>query len=268
MSSHLAIRLDHGTTIARAPEVAHRVAQILTRPALAALARVSARQKDRWSKHAPATAETIEKYLTTEANDAVALDNGRAGELTASAEIESGPQLNVKAPPAVRFMTYLVVPYDASTLEDVLTATFDLAAAVRATAGFVAVEPSYGLAHRTAVGQSIPKDRVGLSPQRIAERRVRDFKNEQLDTGLAGLEWGTFVGAGARKKLDLDELRRSSAFERVTEVSPELAFLQLTASPEDDLAPAAEDRFTRARRLLSSVLLETSDLPALPDPTM
>jgi hypothetical protein len=268
MSSHLAIRLDHGTTISREPDVARRVAQILTRPALAVLARVSARERDRWSKHAPATAETIEQYLTNEANDSVALDNGRDGELTASAEIESGPHLNVKAPPAVRFIAYLVLPYEAARLEEVLTAAFDLATTMRATAGFVAVEPTYGLAHRVAIGQSIPKDRVGLSAQRIAERRVRDFKSEQLDSLLAGLEWGTFVGAGARKKLDLAELRRSGVFNRIVEVNPEIAFLQLTASPEDDLAVDAEDRFTRARSLLSSVLLDTSDLPGLPDPSV
>lgn len=268
MSSHLAIRLDHGTTISREPDVAHRVAQILTRPALAVLARVSAREKDRWSKHAPATAETIEQYLTNETNDSIALDNGRAGELTASAEIESGPHLNVKAAPAVRFIAHLVLPYDAAKLEEVLTAAFDLATTIRATAGFVAVEPTYGLAHRIAIGQSIPKDRVGLSAQRIAERRVRDFKSEQLDTRLAGLEWGTFVGAAVRQKLDLDELRRSGAFNRVTEVTPELAFLQLTANPEDDLSLHADDRFTRARSLLSSVLLDTSDLPGLPDPSV
>ncbi len=268
MSPHLAIRLDHGTTISREPDVARLVAQILTRLALAVLARVSAREKDRWSKHAPATAETIEHYLTNEANDSVALDNGRAGELTASAEIESGPHLNVKAPPAVRFIAYLALPYDAAKLEEVLTAVFDLATAIRATAGFVAVEATYGLAHRTAIGQSIPKDRVGLSAQRIAERRVRDFKSEQLDTRLAGLEWGTFVGAEVRQMLDLDELRRSGAFNRVTEVSPEIAFLQLTADPEDDLSLHADDRFTRARSLLSSVLMDTSDLPGLPDPSV
>jgi hypothetical protein len=174
----------------------------------------------------------------------------------------------VKAPPAVRFIAYLVLPYDAAKLEEVLTAMFDLATAIRATAGFVAVEPTHGLAHRTAIGQSIPKDRVGLSAQRIAERRVRDFKSEQLDTRLAGLEWGTFVGARARQKLDLHELRRSGAFNRITEVSPEIAFLQLTASPEDDLSIDAEDRFARARSLLSSVLLDTSDLPGLPDPSV
>jgi hypothetical protein len=76
------------------------------------------------------------------------------------------------------------------------------------------------------------------------------------------------VGAGARQKLDLHELRRSGAFSRVTELSPEIAFLQLTASPEDDLAPDAEDRFMNARRLLSSVLIDTSDLPGLPNPSM
>ena len=161
MSPHLAIRLDYATTISRAPDVANRVAQVLARPAMALLARVSVREKDRWSKHAPATAETIEQYLTTEANDAVSLDNGRAGELTASAEIESGPNLNVKSPPAVRYNAYIVLPYDPAKLEEVLTAAFDLAIAMNATAGFVALETTYGLAHRVAVGQSIPKARVG-----------------------------------------------------------------------------------------------------------
>ncbi len=267
MSMHIAIRLDHGTTIARSPEVARRIAAAITRPELSILSRVSARKLDRWSKHTPATPESIERYLLDLENDSVALDNGRAGELTATAEIESGINANLKASPLVRYMAYIAVPLESAQFEGVLGAAFDVATAVSATAGFVTTEPTYGLAHRTAIGHSIPMERPGLSDQRIRERRVRDFKNEQLDTRLAGVEWGTFVGAGARRALDLDAVRASGAFYRIVELSPSLAFLQLTAHPEDDLSPAIEVRLAQARAVLAPLLLDTSDLPQLPDPS-
>jgi len=263
MSMHLAIRLDHGTVIANEPAIAHRVAESVLRPALSIFTRLSGRKLDRWSKHAPATVATLETYLRDAQNDSVALDNGRAGKLTATAGIESGPDLNAKSPPASRFMTYFALPFEPDQFEDVLSAMFEVAVAVRVAAGFIAIESSYGHAHRTAVGHSIPNPRAGLSETRIRERRVRDYKNELIDTRLAGLEWGTFLGPG--HQVDVDALRRSGAFERVVEVSTSITFLQLTADPGDDLSPSIEDRFVRARAAVSDQLLDTSDLPRLPD---
>lgn len=265
MAAHLAIRFDYGSVISQDRDVAHRVAELVTRPPLAMLHRVSARKLDRRSKHAPATPATIAQYLSDTSNDAVSLDNGRAGELTATAEIESGANANVKSPAATRFIAYLAIQLDASQTEAVLAVVFDLAAALRIAAGFVTVEPTYGLAHRAAVGHSIPRERSGLSGQRIRERRVRDYKNELIDTRLAGVEWGTFLGPGHLKHIDASAVRGSGAFERIVEVTPSLVFLQLTSDPEDDLSPDVEPRLQHAREVLNALLLDTSDLPKLPD---
>jgi len=262
---HLAIRLDYGNVISQDRDAAHRIADILTRPALATLRRVSARKLDRWSKHSPATAITIEQYLSDESNDAVALDNGRTGELTATAEIQSGPNVRVNGPKATRFMAYLALPFDPPQLEAVLATVFDLAAALRIAAGYVTVEPTYGLAQRAAVGHSVPKERSGLSEQRIRERRVRDYKDELIDTRLAGIEWGTFLGRSHLKHVHVPALRSAGAFERVVEVTPSLVFLQLTPNPEDDLSPDIEPRLQRARDVLKPMMLDTSDLPRLPE---
>ena len=235
------------------------MAETLVWPELAILSPVSARRLDRWSKHAPAT---VASYLGDEKNDSVSLDNGRAGELTASAEIETGTRINVGSPPATRFMAYLALPLDMNGLEGVLDATLALAAKLSVSTGFVTVEPTYGLAHRTAVGHSIVKERSGLSLHRMRERHVRDYKNELTDTQLSGVEWGTFLGAGHLDRVDWALVRKANVFERIVEVTPSLYFLQLTADPVDDLSPEIEERYRRAREALASVLLDTTDPPA------
>lgn len=265
MAVHLAIRLDYGIVVSQAQETAKRVAEILTRPELGVLRRVSARKLDRWTKHSPATAATIEQYLSDPSNDSATLDNGRSGDLTATAEVESGAHVRTSGPAATRFMTYLAMPYQADQLAEVLAATLDLAAALRIASGFVTVEPTYSLAQRAAIGHSIPRPRTGLSEQRIRERRVRDYKNELNDTKLAGVEWGTFLSAHHLEQLAVTTLRRSGAFDRIVEVTPSLVFLQLTSHPEDDLSPDVEPRLQRAREALSALLLDTGDLPKLPE---
>jgi hypothetical protein len=266
MTSFLAVRLDYGTTISQHREVAGRIAELLTRPALAVFRRVSARRRDRWQGHALANSRTVQDYLSDPSNDSVALDDGRSGELTASAELQSGPGARAGGPGPTRFRAYLAFPLEAGQLEPVLAAVCDLAATLRIAAGFVTVEPTYGLAQRVALGQSIPKERPGLSEKRIRERRVRDYKSDLIDTRLAGLEWGTFLGPGHLGRVDVGALRKTGAFHRVVEVMPSLVFLQLTANPEDDLSPEIESKLARARETVKSLLLDTDDLPRLPDP--
>jgi hypothetical protein len=94
---------------------------------------------------------------------------------------------------------------------------------------------------------------------------VRDYKNELIGTHLAGVEWGTFLGPGHLERIDVAALRSSGAFERVVQVTRSLVFLQLTANPEDDLSPDIEPKLSRARELLRSLLLDTGDLPKLPE---
>ena len=132
-----------------------------------------------------------------------------------------------------------VVPADRGPF---VTGVCDLAAALHAAAGFIAVEPSYALAHRAALGGSRPKERVGLSEQRFRERRGRGRFDDRLSAELAGVEWGTFLEPGHLAKIDLGSLRRSGAFAQVVEVTPGLAYLQVTEDPMDDLTEGFEPR--------------------------
>ena len=185
--------------------------------------------------------------------------------MTATAEVASGHNINLKSPTATRFMTYLALPFEPPQLEGVLAAACELAATFGVVAGFVSAEPSYGLAHRAAIGHSIPKERTGLSEHRLRERRLRDYKSELIDTRLAGIEWGTFLGPGHLRLVDVSAVRDSGAFERVVEVSPSLVFLQLTSNSQGDLSSEIEPKLQRARVAMRSLMLDTSELPESPN---
>ncbi len=136
----------------------------------------------------------------------------------------------------------------------------ELAAALQAGAGFVAAEPTYGLAHKLSIGASRPKERRGLSELRQRGRRARDWKSELLATQLATVEWGTFLGPGHVPRVDVAKLRDSGAFERVVEVAPSLVYLQVTADPRDDLTGELEAKLPKAREALGAVLMDIGDV--------
>jgi len=253
-----AVRLDYGLSVVDAPATAQEVAAILTRPCFAELSRLSARNKDRWSKSAKPTAEQIAAYLLDRANDAISLDTKRGGELVAGAEVENGIGRPGAPVPQTRSAAYLVIPVVPADRGPFVTGVCDLATALHAAAGFIAVEPSYALAHRAALGGSRPKERVGLSEQRFRERRGRGRFDDRLAAELAGIEWGTFLGPGHLAKIDLGSLRRSGAFARVVEVAPGLAYLQVTEDPVDDSTEGFELRLIAARRVLAPLLMDVS----------
>lgn len=254
----LAIRLDYGAALAGEPSAARAVAAILTRPCFAALSRLSARRKDRWSKHAKPSADSIAAYLADASNDAISMDTKRGQELVASAEVENGVGRDAAPVPSTRLQTYIAIPYVAGDLEAVVASVRDLAAVLQAAAGFIALEPNYGLAHRAAVAASRPKERAGLSEQRFRERRARLRYADRIGTELAGVEWGTVVGPRHLERVNLDELRRSGAFSQVVEVSPKLAYLQVSDDPRDDLTDAFEAKLVLARRALVPLLMDVS----------
>lgn len=254
----LAVRLDYGTPLVGSPDSARAVADVLVRPCFRELNRLSARRKDRWSKHAEPSAQTIAEYLTDASNDAISLDTRRGQELVASAEIENGVGREAAPVSATRLQAYLAIPYAASDLEAVLSGICDLASALGAAAGFVALEPDYGHAHRAAVSASRPKERTGLSEQRFRERRARLRYADRIGTELAGVEWGTVLGEGHLAHVDLGELGRSGAFARVLEISPKLAYLQVSDDPLEDLTDGFEAKLVLARRALAAVLMDVS----------
>jgi hypothetical protein len=257
-SAFLAVHLDHGEALLDQPRAAHAVGEILVRPCFGKLRRLSARRRDRWSKYTKPSAEQIAAYLGDVSNDAISLDSGRSGELVAGAEIENGVGREAARVFATRLQGYIVVPHTPGDIEAVVTGVCDLASVLGVSAGFIALETSYGLAHRAVVMGSRPKERVGLSQQRLRERRGRHHYDDRLVAELAGVEWGTFLGPGHLAKVDLAELRRSGAFARVVEVTPTLAYLQVTEDPLDDLTEGFEQKLIAARRALAPLLMDVS----------
>lgn len=262
-SGCLAVRLDYGDALVGAPDAARAVAEVLVRPCFVELSRLSARRKDRWSKHVKPSVDQVAEYLADASNDAISMDTKRGGVLVAGAEVENGVGRDSARVFATRLQAYVAIPFVAAESEAVIAGLCDFAAALHATSGFVTLEPSYGLAHRAAVAASRPKERPGLSEQRFRERRARSRYADRIGTELAGVEWGTFLGRGHLLRVDLGELRRSGAFARIVEVSskegsPKLAFLQISDDPRDDLTDAFEAKLVAARRALAAITMDVS----------
>jgi hypothetical protein len=254
----LAIRLDFGLRLVETPAAARAVAEVLVRPCFAELERLSGRRKDRWSRHGKPSVDAIVSYLTDPSLNAVAFDTKRNRELVASGEVENGVGNRGAVVPALRSIAYLVIPLVPAELKAVVAGVCDLAAALHAAAGFIALDARHGLAHEVALGGFRPRERVGLSEQRFRERRGRHHYDDRLVTELAGVEWGTFLGPGHLPKIDLDELRRSAAFARVVEITPSLAYVQVTADPMDDLTEGIEAKLIVARQALAPLLMDVS----------
>src|SRR5262249_35034935 len=126
-----------------------------------------------------------------------------------------------------------------------------LARIVRAAAGFIALEPKLGFAQEVALGGFRPRERAGVSEQRFRERRGRSWHDDRLATELAGVEWGTFLGPGHLARLDVGQVRAPGAFARVIEITPQLAYLQVSENPTDDLTEGFEAKLQAARHALA-----------------
>ncbi len=256
----LATRLDFALPLIEHGDVAHKVGEILSRPCFAALDRVSARHKDRWTKHAKPAPNVIADYLLDSTYDALSMDNRHGEEVLGSAEIESGVRNRDAVPATTRFFAYVVLPVEAGGWRDALQGVLDLATVLDAGAGMIAEEPSYALGQRFALGGSKPKPRPGLSELRMRERRARDWKRELVSEKLAGVEWGMFLGADHLTVMSAEALRHTNAFERVLELTPKLVFLQLTADPADDLTDGLEEKRMEARRILAPLMMDITDV--------
>lgn len=100
----------------------------------------------------------------------------------------------------------------------------------------------------------------GLGPQRFRERRGRGHYDDRLVAELAGVEWGTFLGPGHLARLDLDQVRASGAFACIREVTPQLAYLQVSDDPADDLTEGLETKLQAARRALAPLLMDVTGI--------
>lgn len=266
-SNTLAMRLDYGATLCELPTVAAQVSEIIARPCFSdSLTRVSARRLDRWVEHRKSTIESINAALLDPRNEGVSFDNGRVGERVASAEVQVGPMVRPKsAGSCTRYMAYVAIPHSSADLDARIAGFCDLAGALEAAAGYVAVEREYSQAHEVAIGCRRPRERAGLSVQRFRERRGRDWKSDLIHTQVSGIEWMTVLGPGhlvalASAGLELEEIRASGVFHRVIEVMPGRLVLQLSADPADDLTDGFEAKLVTARTVLAPIMMDVADV--------
>lgn len=251
---YLAARIEYGGgIIPNLPTVARDVATILMRPCFAAAGQLSAWRSERLVLPAKPTAERIVGYLSHPANEGIVL--GAPG--NPCVEILNGNERARDRLRATSLRAYVVFPLEQKTQEELLRSVCDLARALRAAAGFVAIENRYHQAFQLAVPGSI-RPRAGLSEQRLNERAARGRNAERLGTELAGVEWGTFLGPGHLERIDLDAVRASGAFAGVLRLSDDLAYLQVTHDPMDDVTGVLEAKLPAARRVLAPVRMDIS----------
>ncbi len=240
--------------------MAQDVAAILTRPCFAPAEVLCACREDRQVLQTRPTAEKIAAYLSHPANEAILLRTpGKA-----SIEIASGNDRKGKLRPTSLY-AYVVVPFVPSHHETLLKGICDLAVALRAAAGFVAADQSHSLALMTTLlgppgARHVFGAGIELGEQRRLERVGRWLHAARVGTELAGVEWGTLLGPGHLRKIDLEALRSSGSFATVKHLAQGLAYVQVTNEPMDDITGQLEEKLPAARRALTPLLMDLSEM--------
>lgn len=250
-----AVRIDFAASLVQEPARARRVGEILSRPCFAALGRVSAHVGDREVGHAPTSANAIAAILGNAENSGVVLDTPRGSKLEAGGEIKNGIRETNEG--STRFYGWFAFPLPDDP-GPAVSAICELADAVATGAGFIVVEPDYRYAQNAALGNGVFTMRPGLTKERLREREAREVHKWKRQDQLAGVEWGTFLGAQHLARLDLAAVRAAGVFERVEVISPALAFLQVTKDPADDLREDFAPKLQRARAALAPIMIDVS----------
>lgn len=248
-----------------ARERASALADVLTSPALGALKRTWYVVKDRDKGYTAATSEAVVVHLTNPEAHAVGLDSGRGGDLVATAMFDVALPYTPDAGIVPQLTSYAVVPYEAGAAGSLVDAFVSIAEILRPIWGMIAVEPDFGVAHKAALESGPPKDRRTRFPhitdERIRYRLAPWFYRAQIDEGIGGPEWGTFLGPKHLEKLPLDKLRASGAFARVRDLSYGGALLQLSDDPADAAGERIIELVSKGRSALGPVLLDVDVIP-------
>jgi hypothetical protein len=232
-----------------------QIVQVLTDSTLG-LSGVAARTQKEKTDYELATPQKLIELIESGAYFELSLESvGKELENRVSLALHPRPYDQTSCPLACSMA--IPLRYEPQPLVDLVV---QLADALGASAGFVALEPTASLAYKLAVGSSIPSGRDGLSDNRRRARRGHDKWHEHVSTKIATVEWGTFLGPEHLAQVDLDELRATGAFARVDAVSPTLAFLQITPNPLDDLSGELEQRVLAARNALAQLLIDNSTI--------
>ena len=255
MPPTLAIQIEHAVRPMTWPVKA--IAEILARPCFAPLARASYRRKDRWSGHQKASLDVMASYLADPDNHDLGLDNGRSGDLSASATITTGVLQRTWMPGPALLLSHVLVPHEAALTADRINAACELFDALEAVSGAITVEPDYDLAQRFALGGN-PKPRVGLSDQHRKERKAHALHDGDLPARLSGPEWGLFLGPGHLAAISRRGVEASGVFAIAKPVRDRALFVGVTNDPGDALLDRFESKLDRVREVLAPVLIDAS----------
>jgi hypothetical protein len=251
----LALHLDHRLAPGEDLALANAVAAILARPCFGALSRVAINVKDRDKGHQPKTAAAIAESLLAPDSDAAVLDNGRKGDLIASAHVWTGRHIKTYDDPKPFLKSHVVIPYDPAAREACIGAFVDLASALEAVAGYVAVEKNHSRGQAAAISQAPRPEDVRDYPRRAQERKGHYWYDKEVGFQVSGPDWGLILGPG-----HLPQVPDLSVFPLVKDAgSAKLVFL--SEDPEDALRETFDERLEAARRALAPVLMDVSAVP-------
>ncbi|HEY4244024.1 MAG TPA: hypothetical protein VGM88_29630 [Kofleriaceae bacterium] len=244
----LAFHIDHRLEPGRDANIAAAVGEILARPCFAILSRAAIHVKDRDKQHQLKTAESVAACLLEPDSDAVVCDNGRRGELVASAEIWTGRHTANYADPKPLLASSLIIPYEPAHLSEVVESFVALVATLQGVAGYATIEDDYSRAHKAALSAvTDPSDVL-----RARERKGHFWHDKRVSTEISGPDWGLVLGPAHLEKLVLDPaifpIVRSAGASKVVFVS---------VAPEDAAA-----RLDAARSALGALLMDVSAVPA------
>jgi len=276
MTPTLIILIEHRMLPTDWAATAGKVAEVLCQPCWSPLKRVGhirpGARKQRWAGYKKMTRSVIESYLTDPANHAIVLDSGAADDAVAVGFVTTGvherepnrdpddewtaaDQAEWEA--CTTMASYVAFPHDPSLHEARLSSALTLASAMEAVSGCITVEPNLRDAERLATS-GLPS--IRLSELRRKERYAHVPGRTNLSAELSGPEWGVFLGPGHLRRLPLTKIRAAGVFDRVDEISADLAFVALTNDPMDALRDGFDDELEQARRVLKPLLLDVSDV--------
>jgi hypothetical protein len=251
----LALHLDHRLAPGEDPALANAVAGILARPCFESLTRVAVNVKDRYKNHQPKTAASVAEALLAPGSDAAVLDNGRKGDLIASAHVWTGLHIKTYDDPKPFLASNVVLPYDPAQREATIEAFVDLASVLQAVAGYVAVEKNHGRGHSAALSEAPRREDVRDFPRRAQERKGHFWYEKEVGDQVSGPDWGLLLGPG-----HLPRVPDLSAFPLVKDAGA-ARFVFLSEDPEDALREAFDERLEAARKALAPVLMDVSAVP-------
>ncbi len=188
--------------------------------------------------------------------DAAVLDQGRQGELIASARIWSGRHIESYDDPKPFLASYLVLPYDPARRFELIDAVVDLVAALRAVAGYVTIERDYADAHKAALCSPPDATKVRDFPRRAQERKAHYWYDKRVNLEVAGPDWGIVLGPAHLKRFAPDPL----VFPIIREAGDSRVVL-LSPDPAEALTEAFDERLDTARKALAPLLIDVSKVP-------